>query len=65
MDTLLEFWRSLVGSAPEYVTNGNYSGSWDYGAMLEYAFAGIACLLVIVLIFKLLFKIIGLIGRKE
>lgn len=65
MQLFLDFWRSLVGTAPEYVQNGNYSGSWDYGAMLEYAFAGIACLLVIILLFKLLFKIIGLIGRKE
>lgn len=57
MDTLLNALRSVLGTADFYIENGNYSGTWDYGAMIEYIIAGLLLLVVVSSIFKFLHKI--------
>ena len=58
MDTLLNALRDIVGEADFYITNGNYSGSWDYGAMVEYMSAVLILCLVIASVFRLLGKLV-------
>ena len=36
MQTVIDSLRDILGQADFYITNGSYSGSWDYGAMIEY-----------------------------
>lgn len=52
MTTLLEALRSIIGAADFYITNGNYSGSWDYGAMIEY----MACVLILCIVISSVFR---------
>lgn len=54
MQTVLEALREIIGTADFYIENGNYSGSWDYGAMLEYFGALMLVLIVVGSVFKLL-----------
>lgn len=54
MNTVLEALREFLGTPDFYIENGNYSSTWDYGAMLEYAFAGLVLLIVVGSIFKIL-----------
>lgn len=67
MDKLLELWRSIVGTAPDYFTYGNYSNpQWHYGQLLEYAFVCLAAIIVIILVFRFLFMLAGSIfGNKR
>lgn len=58
MQTLLDAMRSVVGAADFYITNGNYSGSWDYGAMCEYLAAVIVLIVVISSVFRFLGKLV-------
>lgn len=47
MNTLIEALRDIIGTPDFYIENGNYSSTWDYGAMLEYMIAGtIVCICV-------------------
>lgn len=57
MDTLINALREILGTPDFYIENGNYSSTWDYGAMLEYCIA--ACLLLVVVIsaFKFIRKL--------
>lgn len=59
MQTILEAWRSVVGSSDFYIQNGNYSGSWDYGAMIEYIMVSLLVLVVVSSVFRLLGKLFG------
>lgn len=65
MDTIISFWRSIIGQPVEPISTGNYNYSWDYGEILEYMFAGLAVLVVIGLVFRLLFTIIGFFSPKR
>lgn len=47
MTTLLEQLRLILGEPDFYITNGSYSGSWDYGAMIEYI-GGLVILTIVV-----------------
>lgn len=58
MQTLLDAMRSVVGAADFYITNGNFSGSWDYGAMCEYFAAVIVLIVVISSVFRFLGKLV-------
>lgn len=58
MTTVLSALRDILGTADFYIQNGNYSGSWDYGAMIEYIIAGLILCIVISSIFKFLFKLV-------
>lgn len=59
MQTLLESLREIIGEADFYITNGNYSGSWDYGAMIEYFVAALILCIVVASVFRLLGKLVG------
>lgn len=52
MDTIIEVMRQLIGTPDFYIQNGNYSGTWDYGAMIEYIFAGLILLVTIAAVLK-------------
>lgn len=54
MTNILDALRSVLGSADFYETSGGYSGSWDYGAMIEYFVGALVLLVVVSSIFKLL-----------
>lgn len=58
MTSLLDALRDIVGEANFYITNGNYSGSWDYGAMIEYMCAVLVLCLVIASVFRFLGKLV-------
>lgn len=55
MTTLLEALRDIVGTADFYITNGNYSGTWDYGAMTEY----LCCVLILCIVISSVFRFLG------
>lgn len=59
MQTLLESLREIIGSPDFYIENGNYSGSWDYGAMVEYFVAALILCIVVASVFRLLGKLVG------
>ena len=54
MQTLIEYLRQIIGTPDFYIQNGNYSNTWDYGAMLEYTICGIIICIIIAGVFKLL-----------
>ncbi|MBO5143748.1 MAG: hypothetical protein J6J11_08155 [Treponema sp.] len=57
MQTLIESLREIIGTPDFYIEGTNsYSSSWDYGAMLEYAFCGILVCVVVISVFKLVRK---------
>lgn len=58
MQTVLNALRSVLGTADFYIENGNYSGTWDYGAMIEYIVASLLLLIVVSSVFKFIFKLI-------
>lgn len=58
MTTVLSALRDILGTADFYIENGSYTGSWDYGAMIEYIIAGLILCIVISSIFKFLFKLV-------
>ncbi len=63
---LLELWRDIVGDAVNYFTIGNnYSIQWHYGELLEYCFVSLAAIICIILVFRLLFMIVGLFSGKR
>lgn len=56
--SLIETMRDIIGTPvfwSEFETNNSYtSWNWDYGAMLEYMFAGILLCIVVGSVFKFL-----------
>lgn len=57
MDTLLNALRGIIGEADFYITNGNYSGSWDYGAMCEYFVAALILCICVSSVFRIIIKL--------
>lgn len=55
MTTLLQALRDIVGTADFYIQNGNYSGTWDYGAMTEY----LCCVLILCVVIASVFRFLG------
>lgn len=54
MQTILESLREFLGIPQFYrVLESGRSPTWDYGAMLEYAVAGILLIVVVSNVFKL------------
>ena len=41
MQTVIDALRDILGTPDFYIEGNNYSSTWDYGAMIEYAIAGI------------------------
>lgn len=58
MQTLLEALREVIGSADFYIENGNYSGTWNYGSMIEYLLAGLILLVVVSSVFKFILNVV-------
>lgn len=59
MQSVLEAIREILGEADFYISNGNYSGSWDYGAMIEYFVAAVVLCIVIASVFRFLGKLVS------
>lgn len=59
MQTIIQSLRQIVGSADFYISNGNYSGTWDYGAMIEYFCAVVILTICITSVFRFLAKVVG------
>lgn len=54
MTTVIEALRQILGNPDFYITNGNYSGSWDYGAMIEYMVGAMILCIVVSSVFRLI-----------
>lgn len=54
MQTVIEALRDILGTPDFYIEGSNYSSTWDYGAMIEYAGALILVLIVVSSVFKIL-----------
>ena len=66
MNTLIEIWRSIVGAPVDYFTVGSSNSiQWHYGHLLEYCFVALAAIIVIALVFRFIFMLIGLFGHKH
>lgn len=59
MQSIIQALRSIVGEADFYITNSNYSGTWDYGAMIEYFCAVLILCIVVASIFRFLGKLVS------
>ena len=59
MKTVLEAVREIIGQGDFYITNGSYSGSWDYGAMIEYMVCAMVLIVVIASVFRFLGKLVS------
>ncbi len=59
MQTLIDALREIIGTPEFYVRLGGSTSnySWDYGAMIEYFFAGLILCIVISSIFKFLLNL--------
>lgn len=53
MQTVLQALRELIGTPDFYIEGSGYSGSWDYGAMIEYFGALLLVLIVVSSVFRL------------
>lgn len=54
MTTVIEALRQILGNPDFYINNGNYSGSWDYGAMIEYMVGAMILCIVVSSVFRLI-----------
>ena len=54
MNTVIEALRQILGNPDFYITNGSYSGSWDYGAMIEYMVGAMILCIVVSSVFRLI-----------
>lgn len=54
MQTVIQTLREIIGTPDFYIDNGNYNSTWDYGAMLEYAIAGMLVLIVVGSVFRII-----------
>jgi hypothetical protein len=58
MTTVLHALREILGEADFYIVNGNYSGSWDYGAMIEYFVGALILCIVVTSVFRFIGKLV-------
>ena len=54
MTTVIDALRQILGNPDFYITNGNYSGSWDYGALIEYMVGAMILCIVVSSVFRLI-----------
>ena len=59
MQTIIESLRQIIGTPDFYVTGSGYSGTWDYGAMIEYFVAALILCIVVSSVFRLLGKLVS------
>lgn len=57
MKSLIDVLRDVIGTPDFYITNGSYSGSWDYGAMIEYMICGLIVLICVASVFKFILNL--------
>lgn len=55
--TIISALRQILGEADFYIQNGNYSGTWDYGAMIEYFVGAVILCIVVSSVFRFLVKV--------
>lgn len=53
MNTLIEGLREIIGTPDFYLEGSGYSGSWDYGAMIEYLVCAMLLMIVVSSIFRI------------
>lgn len=58
MNSLIDSLRNFIGTPDFYIENGNYSGTWDYGAMCEWMLSGIIILVCVASVFKFLLNLV-------
>lgn len=58
MTTIIQALRDIIGTADFYETGSGYSGTWDYGAMIEYFVAALILCIVITSVFRFLGKLV-------
>ena len=58
MKSLIEVLREVIGTPDFYITSGSYSGSWDYGAMIEYLVGALILMIVISSVFRFLMLLV-------
>lgn len=59
MQTIITSLRQILGEADFYETGSGYSGTWDYGAMIEYFVAALILCIVVASVFRLLGKLVS------
>lgn len=59
MTTIIDGLRSILGRADFYDSSSGYSGSWDYGAMLEYLVGAVVLCVVITSVFRFIGKLVS------
>lgn len=59
MDSILEALRKVLGTPDFYETGSGYSGTWDYGAMIEYFVGAVILCIVVASVFRLLGKMVS------
>ena len=59
MQSVLDAIREILGEADFYISSGSYSGSWDYGAMIEYFVGAVVLCIVIASVFRFLGKLVA------
>lgn len=57
MTNILTALRQILGEADFYIENGNYAGSLDYGAMIEYFVGALILCIVVSSVFRFLLKV--------
>ena len=59
MTTVLDALREILGTADFYDSGSGYSGTWDYGAMIEYFVGAVILCVVVSSVFRLLGKLVS------
>ena len=59
MTTVLDALRQILGTPDFYDSSSGYSGSWDYGAMIEYFVGAVVLVVVVASVFRLLGKLVS------
>lgn len=54
MQTLISALRDVLGTPDFYDSGSGYSGSWDYGAMIEYVVAAMILMIVVSYVFRMI-----------
>ena len=59
MQMLINVLREIIGEAPDYFTTGqSLTPQWDYGALLEYVFAGLLLILTVSFVYKIFINLV-------
>lgn len=57
MQSVLDSLRDIIGTPDFYIESSGYSGSWDYGAMIEYFVAAILLVVVVSSVFRIISRL--------